>query len=100
MATASFSKKVTFSLPANLLDRAKSLAAKGHAPSLSGLVQNALEKHLTNLEQAELRQAMQAAATDPLFLEDIRAVERDFAFSDAEWLKWLWPCSGAFSGPT
>jgi Arc/MetJ-type ribon-helix-helix transcriptional regulator len=84
MAGAGTTVKVTFSLPADLVRRARELVAGGHFPSQNALVRAALERELREARENQLRAEYEEAARDPLFLRDIEEAMRDFAAVDSE----------------
>ena len=78
------SKKVTFSLPASLVDEVQELVRSGEAPSQSAFVTEALEKEIRARRIARLKQEFRQAAADPDFLRDLDQVMSDFAAADGE----------------
>jgi len=76
--------KMTYSLPAKLADRIRTVVAEGAAPSYSAFAERAFEAALRKEKERRLAEVLAAAAADPQFLEDIEDVERDFAVADAE----------------
>ena len=77
-------KKVTFSLPVDLLEEVRQLVQDGVTPSQSAFVATALEKEIYARRRAQLRKEFQRAAADPEFLKDVEETMRDFAAADAE----------------
>lgn len=77
-------RKVTFSLPADLLEEVRQFVQDGVTPSQSAFVAEALEKEIYVRRRAQLREEFQQAAADPEFLRDIDETMRDFAAADAE----------------
>ncbi len=76
--------KATFQVNDTLLIQAKQAVAQGFAKSLSNLVENALRDLLEKFKEEQIKQALQEASKDPLFLSDIKEVSRDFAPIDYE----------------
>jgi len=58
------------------------MSMKKRLNSLSVFVDRAIRDELEALRHERIRAAVQMAATDPLFLEDVREVQRDFAAGD------------------
>ncbi len=81
------STKVTFVLPAPLAQDLREAVAKGAAPSQNALVREALRREMKRLRKAEIAAAMQEAANDPLFMQDLHDCMRDFAEIDYESLQ-------------
>lgn len=77
-------RKVTYSLPVQLVDQVRQLVAAGGATSQSLFVSEALAKELRARRAEELREAFRQAAADPDFLVDIAETMGDFAAADAE----------------
>lgn len=84
MATPSTKKKATFVLDASLLAAAREVVQEGGMKSMNALLEQALADFLAKLRSHEIRQALTAASTDPLFLADIDEVLRDFDAIDQE----------------
>lgn len=85
MATTSGKKrKVTFTLPAQLVAEIKALVDQGQAPSQSVFVAEAIAWRLQQARQQELRAEFRAAAADPLFLRDIEEAMQAFRTADGE----------------
>jgi Arc/MetJ-type ribon-helix-helix transcriptional regulator len=71
-------RKVTYSLPEDLLDGVRSVVEEGAAPSYSAFVQQALTDGVNRAREALLARAFLNAAQDPNFLDDVDRVLRDF----------------------
>lgn len=85
MATTTGSKrKVTFTLPAQLVEEIKALVDQGQAPSQSAFVAEALAWKLQQARQQELRAEFRIAAADPLFLCDLEETMQAFRSADGE----------------
>jgi Arc/MetJ-type ribon-helix-helix transcriptional regulator len=77
-------KKVTFSLPVDLVREVREVVAAGLFPSQHALVREALETTLQRTRDERLRSEFQAAARDPLFLRDLQETEQAFQSADSE----------------
>jgi len=78
------SKKVTYSLPNELVDEVRSVVRDGAAPSYSSFVEDALRQAVKREREKLLAEEFHQAAKDPLFLADVDEVERGFEDADAE----------------
>jgi len=76
------SRKVTYSLPNELLQAMEGMVREGAAPSYSAFVAEAVRERLERLAEERLKEALAAAARDPLFLEDLEATTLAFAVAD------------------
>jgi Arc/MetJ-type ribon-helix-helix transcriptional regulator len=74
-------RKVTYSLPEELLDRVRSVVREGAAPSYSAFVQQALADGVSRAREALLAESFLQASRDPIFLEDVDRALRDFGDS-------------------
>ena len=77
-------KKATFNLHITVLDALDEIMARGIVPSKNALVEHALVKELKELRRQERKTLWQEAAKDSLFLKDMKQVEADFHYADAE----------------
>ncbi len=77
--TAVKRKKVTVTLPADLVADVQSLVAEGRAASQSAFVAEALAQAVRQVQMARLREEFRCAAADPLFLRDVRETNRPSA---------------------
>lgn len=85
MKTASFQKrKATFVLDEKILNELKQAVKATGAKSVNALVKTALQRLLDEVRKMKRRKVLKEAASDPLFLEDIREVEQDFVHADTE----------------
>jgi predicted DNA-binding protein len=80
-------KNYTFSLPVDLLSRLKKYSKEGEVPSVNAAVKEAIEEYVKSIDKQALAKKMQAAAKDPLFMEDLEEVMQDFASVDLEAMK-------------
>ena len=77
-------RKVTYSLPEDLLDGVRAVVQEGAAPSYSAFVQRALADGVNRAREALLAEAFLNASQDPQFLEDVDRTLRDFGNHDDE----------------
>ena len=77
-------KNFTFSLPPDLVEKLKTYAKEQYVPSINAAARDALENYVKEMEKRQLRQAMQAAACDPLFMKDLEDSMKDFENVDRE----------------
>ena len=77
-------KKVTYSLSEELVEGIRAVVREGAAPSYSAFVEQALAEGVRRAREQHLAEAFREAASDPVFLEDVEAVMRDFRDADAE----------------
>lgn len=74
-------RKVTYSLPEDLLDGVRSVVREGAAPSYSAFVQRALADGVVRAREALLAEAFLNASRDPGFLDDVDRTMRVFGNS-------------------
>lgn len=77
-------KKVTYSLPEELVDEIRAVVREGAAPSYSAFVERALEEGVRRAREERLAEAFRQASLDPAFLEDVEDAMRDFHEADTE----------------
>ena len=77
-------RKVTYSLPDDLLSEMETAVREGAAPSYSAFVAQAVREQLHRQHEQRLKDAFAAAAEDPLFLEDVEETMRAFGEADRE----------------
>jgi Arc/MetJ-type ribon-helix-helix transcriptional regulator len=75
-------RKVTYSLPEDLLEGVRSVVEEGAAPSYSAFVQKALADGVNRAREALLAEAFLEASRDPAFLRDVNRALRDFESQD------------------
>jgi Arc/MetJ-type ribon-helix-helix transcriptional regulator len=75
-------RKVTYSLPEDLLNGVRAVVRDGAAPSYSAFVQRALADGVNRAREALLAEAFLSASRDPEFLEDVDRALRTFEFPD------------------
>jgi Arc/MetJ-type ribon-helix-helix transcriptional regulator len=76
------SRKVTYSLPEELLGAMEGAVREGAAPSYSAFVAQAVRERLQRLREERLAKAFAEAGRDPLFLEDVGETMEAFAAAD------------------
>ncbi len=77
-------RKVTYSLPDDLLRAMEIAVREGAAPSYSAFVAQAIQDQLHTQKEQRIKEAFAAAAGDPLFLEDVEETMRAFGEVDRE----------------
>ena len=77
-------RKVTYSLPEELVEAITSVVREGAAPSYSAFVERALNKEVRRAREKALADAFADAAADPGFLADIDETMRAFRHVDDE----------------
>ncbi|MEW6217659.1 MAG: ribbon-helix-helix domain-containing protein [Candidatus Bipolaricaulota bacterium] len=82
--TTEMRKKVTLTLPADLMAEVQALVAEGRAASQSAFVADALAQTIRQVQAARLREEFRCAAADPLFLRDVEEIEQAFLAADGE----------------
>ena len=75
-------RKVTYSLPEDLLEGVRSVVEEGAAPSYSAFVQQALADGVNRAREALLAEAFLEASRDPAFLRDVNRALRNFGSQD------------------
>jgi len=81
---ASKVKKVTFSLPVEIVEKYREYADKNYIPSVNAAVKEALEDYAKKIEKEKLYQAMSEAAEDPMFVKDLEESMEAFEVPDNE----------------
>lgn len=77
-------KKVTYSLPEELVENIRAVVREGAAPSYSAFVERALEEGVRRAREQKLAEAFREAGSDAAFLEDVEEAMRDFRGVDSE----------------
>ena len=77
-------KKATFILDERMMEQAKGVVEKGLFKSMNAFVETAIKDELERIEKEKIKRAIVEASKDPLFLSDIREIERDFEYADYE----------------
>ncbi len=75
-------RKVTYSLPEELVDGVRLVVRGGAAPSYSAFVQRAIADGISRAREQLLADAFRNAAQDPAFLADVDWALRDDGFAD------------------
>jgi hypothetical protein len=71
-------RKVTYSLPADLIDELREVVRNGAAASYSSFVERALAEGVSRAREAQLAEAFAEAGSDPAFLDDVDRALREF----------------------
>ena len=77
-------RKVTYSLPEELLEQVRAVVSEGAAPSYSAFVERALTEEVRRAREKKIATAFREAAEDPAFLADVDETMREFRSSDSE----------------
>ena len=77
-------RKVTYSIPNDLLGEMETAVREGAAPSYSAFVAQAVREQLHRQHEQRLKEAFSAAAGDSLFLGDVEETMRAFGEADRE----------------
>jgi hypothetical protein len=77
-------RKATFNLHTDVLAEMDEVMAQGRVTSKNALVEQALIKELKELKRQERKALWQEAVKDPLFMKDMKDIETDFRYADAE----------------
>lgn len=76
--------KATFTLDSQKMQQAKKLVEKGTFKSMNAFVEIAIADELDKIEKELIKKAIIEAGQDPLFLADIKEIEKDFEYTDFE----------------
>lgn len=77
-------KKATFVIDEHVISEAKEIVEKGVFRSMNAFVESALRDEIEKIKREQIRNAINDASRDPLFLKDLREIEEDFRYSDIE----------------
>ena len=77
-------KKMTFILDEGIIEQAKEIVEKGTVKSMNAFVETAIKDEIERIKKERIKAAIKDAAKDPLFLADIREIEKDFEYVDFE----------------
>lgn len=80
-------KKATFTINKDVLEDAKAIVRKSDYQSLNAFVETAIIEMIERSRKKEIKRQLRVASRDPLFLEDITEVQRDFQYADWESLE-------------
>jgi Arc/MetJ-type ribon-helix-helix transcriptional regulator len=84
MASRTRMKKVTYSLPEDLVEAVRETVASGAYGSQNEMVTAALKRTMAEIREEAIRRDLLEAAADPRFLQDIAEAMEDFKYVDAE----------------
>ncbi len=76
--------KATFILDDEIMKKGRALVREKRFKSMNAFVEKAIRDKLDALDKEEIKKALLEASKDPLFLADIKEIERDFAQADFE----------------
>jgi len=76
-------RKVTYSLPEELVDEVRAVVREGAAPSYSAFVERALEEGVRRAREAALARAFEDAGHDSQFVADVEEAMQGFRSTDA-----------------
>jgi len=79
-------RKVTYQIDDQLLQAVRTAVEGGRAKTMSEFVQDALRERLKQLRRDEIRRRIESAASDSLFVEDVRETTRAYGVVDNEGL--------------
>lgn len=77
-------RKVTYSLPGDLVDDIATVVREGAAPSYSAFVEEALAEGVRRAREDALSRAFKDAAEDPDFMDDVDETMQVFRSVDGE----------------
>ena len=77
-------KKATISINEDVLEDAKAVVRKSDYQSLNAFVETAIIEMIKRSRKKEIKHQMRLASRDPLFLEDVNDIQRDFQYADWE----------------
>ena len=77
-------RKVTYSLPEELVNDIAQVVSEGAAPSYSAFVEDALTDAVNSARERALADAFADAASDQVFLDDIDRTMDAFRHADSE----------------
>lgn len=75
-------KKATFVLDEQVFAQAKELIEKGLFKSINAFVESAIKDEIEKIQRERIEAAIVQASKGPLFLSDIKEIERDFEYAD------------------
>ena len=81
--------KFTFVFPPELARDLREAVENGAAPSQNALVRDLVRREMKRLRDEEIAVAMQEAANDPLYMQDLEECMRDFAALDRDALQYI-----------
>lgn len=78
------SQKTTFVIKDEIVMQVKEAVREGYYKSMTDFVENAIKNKLNDIKKEKIRQEIIKASKDPLFLSDIKEIEKDFKYTDFE----------------
>lgn len=84
MASRTRMKKVTYSLPEEIVEAVRETVASGAYGSQNEMVTAALRRTVADVREEALVLELREAMSDPMYLEDMAQVMEDFKYADAE----------------
>ncbi|MBM3707820.1 MAG: hypothetical protein FJW69_05695 [Actinobacteria bacterium] len=78
------SQKTTFVIKDEIVMQVKEAVREGYYKSMTDFVENAIKNKLDDIKKEKIRQEIIKASKDPLFLSDIKEIEKDFKYTDFE----------------
>jgi hypothetical protein len=76
--------KASFILDEEIMEKGRTLVREKRFKSMNAFVEKAIKDEFTALGKEEIKKALLEASKAPLFLADIKEIEKDFAHSDFE----------------
>ncbi len=76
--------KATFILDEEIMDKRRALVREKRFKSMNAFVEKAIRDELAALSKEEIKRALLEASKDPLFLADVKEIQKEFAASDFE----------------
>jgi hypothetical protein len=76
--------KATFVIDEEIMEKGRALVREKRFKSMNAFVEKAIRDELTALGKEEIKKSMMEASRDPLFIADIKEIEKDFVHSDFE----------------
>jgi Arc/MetJ-type ribon-helix-helix transcriptional regulator len=84
MASNPRMRKVTYSLPEDVVQAVRETVASGAYASQNEMVTAAVRRTVADIREVAIRRDLLEAMADPLYLEDMASVLEDFKYVDAE----------------
>ena len=76
--------KATFILDEKIMEQTREYVSKKRVKSLNAFVEKALKEEIAKMKKEEIEAALLEASRDPMFLADLKEIEKDFAHADFE----------------
>ncbi|MDA3948744.1 MAG: hypothetical protein PF508_05905 [Spirochaeta sp.] len=77
-------KKATYQLSEKVIEDVRNAVSSGAAATMSEFVEQALRERLKELQREAIRRNIRAAATDPLYVEDVRETTEAYSGTHAD----------------